>query len=284
VSTSSRQSASNRQSASWSVARHAILGASSLAVATPFVWMLLVSVKPADADLGSAVGWLSGWVGLQNYHRALQLAPLGRFLANGVLICASILILQVLIAIPAAYALAKLRFPGRRVLCGMAVAGILVPQQVLALPLFMVGARAGLLDSYAALILPFAVSPFAIVLLRQVFAQIPDDLVHAARLDGMSEGVIAWRVLTPLARPAILAFAVLSLVAHWNDLFWPLIVMRSSHLMPPAIGVLAFRSAESGADYGTLMAGSTIIVTPLIVLFLLAQRRATDAVAQGGVK
>jgi multiple sugar transport system permease protein len=114
---------------------------------------------------------------------------------------------------------------------------------------------------------------FAIFLLRQNFKSFPDEIIHAARLDGMSELEIVWRVVTPSAIPAITAFSIFSLVAHWNDLYWPLIVISSTELAPPPLGMLLFASAESGANYGALMAGASLITAPMVLAFLIARRR-----------
>jgi multiple sugar transport system permease protein len=121
--------------------------------------------------------------------------------------------------------------------------------------------------------LPFFLSMFAIFLLRQNFKSFPDEIIHAARLDGMNELEIVWRVVTPSAIPAITAFGIFSLVAHWNDLYWPLIVISSTELAPPPLGMLLFASAESGANYGALMAGATLITAPMVLAFLIARRR-----------
>jgi multiple sugar transport system permease protein len=121
--------------------------------------------------------------------------------------------------------------------------------------------------------LPFFLSMFAIFLLRQNFKSFPDEIIHAARLDGMSELEIVWRVVTPSAIPAITAFSIFSLVAHWNDLYWPLIVISSTELAPPPLGMLLFASAESGANYGALMAGASLITAPMVLAFLIARRR-----------
>ena len=131
---------------------------------------------------------------------------------------------------------------------------------------------ANLLNTYFAQMLPFFLSMFAIFLLRQNFKSFPDEIIHAARLDGMKELEIVWRIVTPSALPAITAFSIFSLVAHWNDLYWPLIVISSTELAPPPLGMLLFASAESGANYGALMAGATLITAPMVIAFLIARR------------
>jgi multiple sugar transport system permease protein len=224
------------------------------------------------------------WYAVENYSKALTASPLPRYLLNGVLVCGTILLLQILICAPAAYALAKLRFRAREVLFGIVLVSLLLPNQVLALPLFILGYQLGILDTYAALIFPFVVSPFGIFLFRQFFKSIPDDIVCAARLDGLSEFGIVWRIMMPMATPAVIAFSILSIVGHWNDLFWPLIAVRQEGLMPPPLGIAAFRNAAAGDDYGPLMASATLVVAPLLIAFLAAQKWFVEGLTGGGVK
>ncbi len=133
--------------------------------------------------------------------------------------------------------------------------------------------QVGLLDTYAALILPFTISVFGIFLMRQFFKTVPDDLIDAARLDGLSEFGIVWRIMVPTAMPALTAFGIFSVVAHWNDYFWPLIVVNTGALRRRRSVVAFFRNEEAGTDYGPLMAGAIVIIAPLVIAFLLAQRR-----------
>ena len=254
--------------------RHAVLLATAAFMLMPFVWMISLSIKP-PGELFQArfVLWPQTFYGVENYTEALMSAPLGRFMINGVGIALAVLILQIVVAAPCAYALAKLRFRGRETLFALVLIGLLIPQEVLGLPLFILFYLLGLLDTYAALVFPFAVSPFAIFLLRQFFKSVPDDLVHAARLDGLSELSIVWRLMVPAAMPAIAAFAILSVISRWNNLFWPMIAVSSEELMPPALGIVYFRDEEAGNAYGPLMAAATLIVAPLVVAVLFAQRR-----------
>lgn len=267
------------------LARHATLLATAALLLAPFVWMISLSFKPPGEIFRAGFSFLPDqWHVLENYTAALTTAPLPRFLLNGVIVCGAILTLQILVCAPVAYALAKLRFWGRQALFALVLVGLLIPHQVLALPVFILCYLLGILDTYAALVLPFAVSPFGIFLFRQFFKAIPDDVVHAARLDGVSEFGIVWTVMLPMALPAVIAFGTLSVVVHWNDLFWPLIAVRSEQLMPPPLGVVAFRNEEAGNDFGALMAGAVIIVAPLVFAFLLAQRWFVDGLTMGGLK
>jgi multiple sugar transport system permease protein len=277
----------NARGPSWlgAAGRHLALLVTSLFVLVPFLWMLSLSLKPPGEIFRASFSFLPAqWYAIENYTKALTAAPLPRYMLNGVIVCSAILILQIAICAPAAYALAKLRFRGREALFGLVLVGLLLPHQVLALPLFILAYQLGILNTYAALIFPFIVSPFGIFLFRQFFKSIPDDVVHAARLDGLSELSIVWRIMVPMALPAVIAFSLFSVVAHWNDLFWPLIAVRQDSLMPPSLGVVAFRNEEAGSDYGPLMAGATLVVAPLVVAFLVAQRWFIEGLAQGSMK
>jgi len=167
---------------------------------------------------------------------------------------------------------------------GLVMLGLLVPPHVPALPLYVAFSKMGLLNTYATLILPFTISVFAIFLFRQFFKALPDELVHAARLDGIGEFEIVWRVILPNAWPAATAFAIFSVVAHWNDLFWPLIVIEGQARATPALGVLYFRSDEAGDDFAALMAAAVIMTLPLVLAFLFAQRRFVEGIATTGLK
>jgi multiple sugar transport system permease protein len=262
-----------------------VLGIAAALLLAPYVWMLAVSVKPQDEVFRASLSLLpERWALVENYGKVLRTIPVFTFVMNGLIVCLGILFFQLLFAIPAAYALAKLKFRGREVLFGFVMLGLLVPYQTTALPLYLGFHWIGLLNSYTALIAPFTCSVFAIFLLRQFFKAIPDDLIAAARIDGMGEFSIVWRVVLPNAWPAATAFAIFSVVAHWNDLFWPLIVIQKGDLYTPAMGILAFRSVESGDDYGALMAAATLVAMPLVIAFLFAQRRFIEGVTMTGLK
>ena len=262
-----------------------LLAALGLLVLAPYVWMVSASLKPLDELFRSSlVLWPERFFAVENYGKVFARVPVFQYLWNGVVVCAGILAFQLLFAVPAGYALAKLRFPGRDIAFGAVMLGLLVPPHVPALPLYVAFSEMGLLNTYAALILPFTSSAFAVFLFRQFFKALPDELIHAARLDGMSEAGIVWRVVLPNAWPAATAFAIFSVVAHWNDLFWPLIVVEGPSRATPALGVLFFRSDEAGDDFAALMAAAVIMTAPLVLAFLFAQRRFVEGIATTGLK
>lgn len=256
---------------------HCILLIASALSLAPMLWALRISFFPAGELFSRDFRLLpSHWIGFENYRRALSATPLLHYLENGAIVCAAIVICQLAVAIPCAYALAKFDFRGRGLIFGMVIVGLVVPPAALVLPLFVMAAETGLVDTYASLVLPWTISALGIFLLRQAFRQVPDEVIEAARLDGLAEIEILLRVLVPMVAPAIGALVMLSLVAHWNDLLWPAIAITSGAKATPPFGVMLFQVQELGSDNGPLMAGTILIAAPLLLAFLLTQRTVLD--------
>ena len=296
----------NRSSLLIEVTRHVLLLAGAAIIIMPFLYMVSVSLKAPDEIVNNSGGFFGSQIpmldelcsitakdiancmmipALHNYYKALIENPLPRYLFNGVVVTASIFFIQVIIALPCAYALAKLKFWGRDFVFAMVMFCLLVPVHAIGIPLYLMLAKIGLLNSYAALIIPWTISVFGIFLMRQFFMTVPDDLVDAARMDGMSEFAIIWRVMAPTAIPALIAFAIFSVVAHWNDYFWPRIVVTGNqNLFTPPLGIREFRNGIDGNEFGPLMATATIIVIPMVAAFLLAQRRFIEGITLSGLK
>ena len=229
--------------------KHGLLIIGALIVLIPFYMMVSMSLK-SQQEIQSISGGLVGAQEIQtfpvctkhgyteevctmrpykyNFWFAFKKAPIPRYLMNGLIVTVSIFLIQVLIALPCSYALAKLRFKGREFVFSMVLFCLLIPVHAIALPLYVMLAKAGLVDTYAALIIPWTISVFGIFLMRQFFMTVPDELIDAARMDGMGEYSIVWKVMLPVAIPALLAFAIFSVVAHWNDYFWPRIVITGN--------------------------------------------------------
>ncbi|WP_316168120.1 MULTISPECIES: carbohydrate ABC transporter permease [unclassified Bradyrhizobium] len=256
---------------------HCILLVASALTLVPMLWAIRISFFPAGELFSRDFHLLpSHWIGFENYRRALSATPLLHYLENGAIVCAAIVICQLAVAIPCAYALAKLDFRGRGLIFGMVIVGLVVPPAALVLPLFVMAAETGLVDTYTSLVLPWTISALGIFLLRQAFRQVPDEVIEAARLDGLAEFEILLRVLVPMIAPAIGALVMLSLVAHWNDLLWPSIAITSGAKATPPFGVMLFQVQELGSDNGPLMAGAILIAAPLLLAFLLTQRTVLD--------
>ena len=286
--------------------KHLILIIGALIVFLPFYVMVSYSLKsPKEIEtntggfwgaqapmvneycvkLGNPVDQCTTTPIVFNYTSAFNKAPLLRYLLNGVIVTLSIFIIQVIISMPAAYALSKLRWRGREAVFNLILFSLLIPVHAIALPLYLMLSKAGLVNTYAALVIPWTISVFGIFLMRQFFKTVPDDLIDAARLDGMSEFSIVWRVMLPTAVPALIAFAIFSVVAHWNDYFWPRIVITGNQsLFTPPLGLREFRGGADGSDWGPMMATATVIVIPLIVAFLIAQKKFIGGITLTGMK
>jgi multiple sugar transport system permease protein len=267
------------------IVRLAVLSLGALLFLAPYIFMVSTAGKAQSEIFSSSLSLIpEQWSYIENFSKALSRVSMTTLIFNGVVVCALIFVIQIVVAIPCAYAMAKLKFRAARAMMVLVMLGLLVPIHATALPIYVAFDKLSVLNSYAALVAPFSISVFAIFLFLQFFRAMPDDLIHAARLDGMSEAGIVARVIVPNAWPAITAFAIFSVVAHWNDLFWPLIVVTNQDYATPPLGLLFFRAAEAGDDYGALMAATLIITLPLVSAFLLAQKRFVEGITMTGLK
>ncbi|RWX20041.1 carbohydrate ABC transporter permease [Rhizobium hidalgonense] len=267
------------------IIRLSLLSVGAIIFLAPYIFMISAAGKTQSDIFTSSLSLIPAHLAYaENFAKALSRVPMARLLWNGVVVCGLIFLLQVLVAIPCAYAMAKLRFAAARAMMVLVMLGLLVPIHATALPLYVAFNSTSLLNSYAALVAPFTISVFAIFMFLQFFRAMPDDLIHAARLDGMSELGIVARVIVPNAWPAVTAFAIFSVVAHWNDLYWPLIAISKQDYATPPLGLMYFRAAEAGDDYGALMAATLIITLPLVAAFLLAQKRFVEGITMTGLK
>jgi multiple sugar transport system permease protein len=268
-----------------SLLRHLVLIATSIVALAPFFWMLSTAIKPANEIFSRELHvWPTHFAGWVNFAAVFERVPMLTYLANGALVVVLIFALQLVIALPCAYVLAKVPFRGRRLLFGAVVFCLMLPPQVVAIPQFLLAQRLGLIDTLWAMALPYSVSAFGIYLMRQYFRTIPDELLDAARLDGFSEFGIVFRLMLPIAMPAVTAFGIFSVTTHWNEFFWPQIVLSSPEKLTPPLGIAFFRNEEAGTDYGALMAAAAIVIAPLVAAFLLAQRRFIEGIALTGIK
>ncbi|MGX5827693.1 carbohydrate ABC transporter permease [Mesorhizobium sp. 43Arga] len=267
------------------IIRFALLSLGALMILAPYIFMISTAGKTQSDIFTSSLSLIpQHFYFAQNFAKAFAKVPMATLLWNGVIVCGLIFFFQVVVAIPCAYAMAKLKFRAARLMMVLVMLGLLVPIHATALPLYVAFDRMSLLNSYTSLVAPFTISVFAIFMFLQFFRAMPDDLLHAARLDGMSELGIVARVIVPNAWPAVTAFAIFSVVAHWNDLYWPLIVVSKQAYATPPLGLMYFRAAEAGDDYGALMAATLIITLPLVAAFLLAQKRFVEGITMTGLK
>jgi multiple sugar transport system permease protein len=264
--------------------RSCVLTVGAVAILVPFGWMVLTSFKPpAEIFTTELRVWPAGPT-LENYRHVFRTSSVALYLLNSVATAGLILACQVTTIVPAAYAFAKLRFPGRA-FCFYAVLGtMMIPAHVTMIPNFVTVHRLGWLDTYWGLAAPFLTSGFGIFLLRQQFLTVPDSLLDAARVDGASSWRILWQVMVPLSWPALSAFAIFSFVTHWNDYFWPLLVVKRKSLYTVPLALAALQNQEAGTLWGQLMAAAVLGVAPLLVVFLVAQRRFIEGFTFTGIR
>jgi len=255
-----------------------------LITVVPFVWMLLGSLKTQSELSQVPPTWLPADPTFDNYSRMWNRLDFPRFFLNSAVIAGAITVANLVFTSMVGYALAKLRFAGRDQLFLLVLGTLLVPTSVTMVPLFVLISKLGLLDTYWAVILPSAAAPVGVFLMRQFMLSIPDDLIEAARVDGASEWFIFWRIAMPLSVPALAANAIITFLPAWNALLWPLIVLQSQDKYTLPVALAIFAKGQFQADYGLLMAGSVVLVVPVILLFLLLQKRFTQSVAMTGIK
>lgn len=219
-----------------------------------------------------------------NYHAALGAAPLMRFLLNSLLVAGGITLLQVTTAVLAAFALARLRFAGSRLVLGLVLATLMVPAEVTVIPSYLLVARLGWIDTYRALILPFGGSGFGIFLLYQFMRGIPREIEEAAMMDGASKLGFLWRFAVPLSAPAIAAFSAYAFVSAWNQYLWPLVATQSTAMQTAQIGIGIFRSQNESMSWGVVMAATVMMISPTILVFAATQKRFVAGISASGIK
>lgn len=261
---------------------HVLLSAGAFISAMPFLWMVTTSLKPIGAlyEPPLLIPTHFEW---SNYAQAWQAAPFLRFFINSAVMTVGIVLLQTLLSAMAGYAFARLRFPGRDVLFFLVLGTMMIPFPVTLIPNFLTVAQLGWLDSYQALIIPRAVSAFAIFLFRQFFLGIPRELEEAALLDGANRFVTFWRIVLPLSTPVMAASAIFSFLFAWNDFLWPLIVTNSTDLRPIQLGLATFQG-QYGTFWTLLMAATVLATIPAIGAFLAAQSRFIEGITGTGLK
>lgn len=264
--------------------RHAVLGLGAFLMLAPFVIMISVSLKPSGEIFSPEFTLLpKQWHAWQNYSDAFTKQPLARYILNGFIVTGAIFTCQLLTALPCAYALAKLRWRGRETMFTLVLLGLLIPPQVTAIPLYILLWQLGLLNTYAAIILPSTISVFGIFLMRQFFLSIPAELEEAAALDGCNRWQTFLRVILPLARPAMATLAIFTLLGAWNDLVWPLIAINNEDLFTVQLGIANFQGTRR-TQWSLLMAGNVIATAPLIAFFLFAQKHFIATMTMSGLK
>jgi multiple sugar transport system permease protein len=275
--------------------RHAValtLALSVLAVVwlLPIVWVLVTSLKVTADIVKLPPEWLPWPVTGEHYHEVLlsssRTARIGRAFANSLLIAVGTVVLVVVTSAMAAYPLARLRFAGRNLVFTVLVGSLMIPNAVLLVPQYVLVQQLGWLSTYQGLIVPEAAMTFAfgVFLLRQFFLTMPGELEDAALIDGANAWQVFTRIVLPLSQPVLAALAIFAFRSAWNDFLWPLIAVNKPDMFPLPVALALLRSAYSSESYGPIMAGAALSALPLLVVFIVANRRIVEGVRLSGLK
>lgn len=290
----------NRKRDKWSAVADVVTVVVSVFWLLPLIFAILMSFRPQAEPVTQGNIFFGSHVTLDNFQAALAVAPWGWHFFTSVAFVVGVLVIQVFTVTMAGYAFARLKFPGRNVLLFLVLLQLMIPTGVLivqnlalirSLPMLeltgdgLAWRRQGWFDTRWALMAPYWGSAFGVLLLRQTFREVPYELEEAARIDGANLFQIMGSVYVPLSIPAYVAFSLVSISSHWNEFLWPFIVTRTPEVRPLTVGLnRLFQTTEVGAQYGQLMAGTLIVIAPLVVLFLLFQRRFIESFASSGIK
>jgi multiple sugar transport system permease protein len=268
-----------------SLLRHGILIAVALVVAYPFYFMLASSLKDILEATRTPPTILPETVHPENYAEAWSKAPWGRYFLNTTFIALAVTIGELVTAVLAAYAFARMNFRGKNIVFTIFLATLMIPGEATLIPNFVLMSRRylNLYDTYTVQILPFLTSAFAIFLLRQFFLSIPNELADAAKIDGAGHLRFLWSVVLPLSVPVLITVGLITFLGSWNAFQWPLIVTNRPDIRPIQVGLSAFRQ-EAGSSYHLLMAASAFVIAPIVVLYLVAQRYLVQGVARTGIR
>jgi multiple sugar transport system permease protein len=271
-----------RRGSSWWL--YLLLGFGLLLMVGPFVWMLLGSVKTQAELLRIPPTWLPEQVTLANYDQLFNRLDFPLYFRNSAIVAGAVTVGNVIFCSMVGYALAKLRFHGKHLLFLLVIGTLFVPSAVLVIPLYILLSLMGLINTLQGLILPFLAGSFGVFLMRQFMLGIPDELLEAGRIDGASEWRLFWQVVMPLSTPALATLGILTFLGSWNAFFWPLIAATEEKTFTLPVALATFATGQHQANQGLLMAGSVVIVLPILIVFILLQRYFTESIASVGIK
>ncbi len=249
----------------------------------PFAWALDTAIKPESETTAIPSQWIPAHATLAAFGKVLSAGSLPRWYLNSVIVSVAITLITVVLASLAAYAFSQVPFRGRRLLFAVVMAGLMVPAQVLIVPLYTMMNNLGLVNTYQGVILPQIASPIAVFILKQFFDGLPRELAEAAVMDGCSRFRIFWQIWIPLSRAAIAAVSIFTFVWAWNNFLWPLIVITSTDMMPLTVGLSTVQSSF-GLQYAQIMASAVLAAIPILVVFAIFQRQIVQGIAGTGIK
>jgi len=265
-----------------SIVVHATLIAGALIMIVPYMWMITLSLKPVELTYSEPY-LIPTTLELSNYEQAWQTASFDRYYLNSTIVTAGITIGQVLICSLAAYAFARLRFPGKEVIFLLFLGTMMVPFHAILIPSYLLIERFGWVDSYQAMIVPRLFSAFGIFLMRQYYENISTELDDAALIDGCSRLGVWWRILLPLSGPGVVTLGIFAFLFAWNEFLWPLVVVNDPDMRTVQLGLAMFQG-RYGTQWTLLMAGTVTATIPTIAVFTIGQRWFIESIANTGLK
>ncbi|QOD03069.1 carbohydrate ABC transporter permease [Pseudarthrobacter sp. BIM B-2242] len=261
---------------------HILLILTALITLVPFVWMISTALKPSSEVFSTPPKLIGSSIQWGNFADAWNYLPFGRFMLNGVLVSALGTLLVVITSAMAAYAFSRLRWRGRNGVFLIYLGTLMIPQEVLIVPMFILMRNLGWVNSYQALIIPWAFTAFGTFLLRQFFLTLPDELEDAARIDGANRFTSFTQILLPLVRPALGTLAVFTFIGYWNSFLWPLLIVSDVNMATVPLGLNMFLG-QTGNQWNLLMAASTISILPSVLMVLGLQRYLVKGIALSGL-
>lgn len=261
---------------------YAALTVAALTFIYPFLWMASTTFKP-PFEVGT-LALIPEQATLDNYRVMWARAPFGRALLNSALVATAITASVLVLGSMTAYALARLRFRGQPLVNTITIIVLLIPGQLTLIPLYTLIVQLGWIDTYAALIVPYLFNATAILMLRQFFLQIPQSLIDSARMDGMSELRILFTIFWPLARPALAIVAIFTFMGSWNEVLWPLLVVRDQHVMTLPQLLTVFALGGGAGSIGVSLAAAMVLVIPVVAAYMFLQRYFIESMAGAGIK
>lgn len=273
-----------RSRARWSWWPHLPLLLALALVVSPFVWMVFGSFKTSAELSQNPPTWWPEHPTLDNYTHLFSHLSFGLYFRNSTLVALAVTFGNLAFCSMVGYALAMLRFRGREALFGAVLATLMIPGVVTFVPLFVLVANLRLADTLIALIVPFLVAPFGVFLMRQFIQSLPRELVEAGRIDGAGEFAIFWRIIWPLLSPALATLGIMTFLGNWNSFLWPLVVAQTNDSYTLPVALALFSTGQNQTEYGLLMTGATIVVAPVMIVFLVFQRRFIAGIATTGIK
>ena len=256
----------------------------SLLMFLPLIWAVSFSFGQPHEFFKLPPPVIPSAIRLDNYQGVFERIDFFRFFLNSVAVTTCVTIAQIITCSMGGYAFARLRFPGKRIIFILFLASMMVPQHVTLIPVFIIIRGMGLYNNLGALIVPYATSVFGTFLLKQFFETIPDDLEDAAKIDGAGFLQIYWRIMLPLAGPPLATLAILTFNSSWNNFFWPLIFINSSDKMTLPLGMIYLRGQDGVTNSGVLMAAIVLNLIPVLIFFMIFQRRLVEGVTLSGLK